>query len=130
MEAILPMEFLIPTLRVAQQLEWNGREFSNKLDKLERLDETKLIVVVSMYALKQRQKGLHHARIKTKDFQICDLVLEYTLKQDTSRLKNQGMEPYVIHDISTSGALCLATINNKKMPNCINGFGVKNILNH
>ena len=50
LDAILPMEFLIPTLRVAKELEWTGHEFSQRLDQLEQLDEVRLKAVVGMYA--------------------------------------------------------------------------------
>ncbi|MCO5564622.1 hypothetical protein L7F22_018287 [Adiantum nelumboides] len=41
-QAILPLEFLIPTLRVAKELEWTGHELSEQIDVLEQLDETRL----------------------------------------------------------------------------------------
>ena len=40
LDAILPMEFLIPTLRVAKTLEWTGHELSERIDQLEQLSET------------------------------------------------------------------------------------------
>ena len=40
LDAILPMEFLIPTLRVAKELNWTGHELSERLEDLEKLDET------------------------------------------------------------------------------------------
>ena len=43
LEAILPMEFLIPTLRVAKELNWTRHELSTRLDELEALDETRLL---------------------------------------------------------------------------------------
>ena len=39
LDAILPIEFLIPTLRVARELEWTGHELFERLDELEKLDE-------------------------------------------------------------------------------------------
>ena len=66
LDAILPLEFLVPTLRVAKELEWNGHELSNQLEELERLDESRLVVVAGMYALKRRQKQLHDHRKLTK----------------------------------------------------------------
>ena len=66
LDAILPMEFLLPTLRVAKDLEWTGHELSERLDDLEKLDEVRLRAVIGMYALKRRQKSFHDARIKTK----------------------------------------------------------------
>ncbi|WP_249873005.1 hypothetical protein, partial [Oceanobacillus saliphilus] len=55
LDIIMPMEFLIPTLRVAQTLEWTSHEFlSSRLDDLETLDETRLKAIASMYALTRR----------------------------------------------------------------------------
>ena len=54
LDAILPMEFLIPTLCVAKELKWMGHELSERLDELEKLDETCLAAVHGMYALKRR----------------------------------------------------------------------------
>ena len=54
--AILPIDFLIPTLRVATSLQWKRHEFSNRINELERLDETRRNIVVAMYAEKKRQK--------------------------------------------------------------------------
>ena len=45
LDAILLMEFLISTLRVAKELEWIGHKLSNRLNDLERLDETWLAAV-------------------------------------------------------------------------------------
>ena len=56
LDAILPLEFLVPTLRVAKELEWTGHKLSDRLEELEKLDETRLAVVDRMYALKKRQK--------------------------------------------------------------------------
>ena len=50
LDAILPIEFLIPTLRVAKELEWTGHELSERLDDLEKLDEFWLRAVAGMYA--------------------------------------------------------------------------------
>ena len=96
LDAILPIEFLKPTLRVAKVLEWTGHELSKRLDDLEKLDEFRLRAVAGMYAQKRRQKKFHYAHIVNKDFQIGDLVLAYTLKKHTSKLKKRGMGPYVI----------------------------------
>ena len=111
LDAILPIEFLIPTLRVAKNLEWTGHEFSQRLEQLEQLDELCLKAVAAMYAQKRRLKKFHDAHIINKDFKVGDLVLGYTLKQHTTKLKKRGMGPYVIHDLSHSGAVHLATLD-------------------
>ena len=39
LDAILPIEFLIPTLRVATQMKLTGHELLERIDDLEKLDE-------------------------------------------------------------------------------------------
>ena len=59
-KSILPMEFLIPTLRIAKELEWTRHELSERIDELEKLDETRLKAIAGMYLLKHRQKQFHN----------------------------------------------------------------------
>ena len=46
------MDFILPTLRVAKDLEWTRHKLSNRVEELEYLNETRLIAIVGMYALK------------------------------------------------------------------------------
>ena len=66
--AILPMEFLIPTLRMAKNLNWIGHELLEHMEELEQLDETHLTVVHNMYALKIRLKKFQNSHIIMKEF--------------------------------------------------------------
>ena len=125
LDAILPIEFLIPTLRVAKQLEWTGHELSARIEDIEKLDEFRLRAVAGMYAQKRRLKQFHDSHIINKQFQKGDLVLAYTLKQHTSKLKKRGMGPYLIHDLSPSGAVHLATLDGVPMANWISGCRLK-----
>ena len=84
------MEFLIPTMRVAQELNWTGHELSKRLEELDQLDEIRLVVVARMYALKHRQKRFHDSQIIIKEFKLGDLVLVYTLKQFQSKFSKVG----------------------------------------
>ena len=40
LNAITPLDYLVPTLRVAHDLEWTGHELSAWIDELEALDES------------------------------------------------------------------------------------------
>ena len=111
MNAILPIEFLIPTLHVAKQLEWTGHELSERVDQLERLDETRLLAVIGLYAEKRRRKHWHDQFVKTGRFRKGDLVLLYTLKKNKRKLKMRGLGPFVISELSTSGAVRLETLD-------------------
>ena len=125
LDAILPMEFLIPTLRVAKSLEWMGQELSERIDELEKLDETRLKAVAGMYALKHRQKQFHDDHIVTKLFRLGDLVLVYTLKEFAAKFTKRGGGPYVISRLSSSGAVKIATLEGEEMPNWISGCRIK-----
>ncbi len=80
LDAILPIEFLVPTLRVAHLLEWNGHELSNWVNELELLDETRMRAVMGVYTEKRRQKHWHDTNLRTKESHKGTLVLVYTLK--------------------------------------------------
>ena len=56
LNAILPIEFLMPTLRTAAVLHWGSHAMSHRLSDLENLDETILAAVHAMYVEKRRQK--------------------------------------------------------------------------
>ncbi|RYA38660.1 hypothetical protein [Enterobacter cloacae complex sp. GF14B] len=61
----------------------------------------------------------------TKEFKTGDYVLVYTLKQHAKKLKKRGMGPFVISDLSQSGAVKLATLAGEEIPNWISGCRLK-----
>lgn len=87
LDAILPIEFLVPTLRVAKQLDWAGHELSHRIDDLEKLDETCLLAFMGINAEKRRQKQWFGQHVKVGKFKKGDLVLLYTLKKHKCKLK-------------------------------------------
>ena len=78
-----------------------------------------------MYVLKRRQKQFYDQKIISKQLQEGDLVLVYTLKQHASKLTKHGKGPFVIHSLSPSGAVQLATLEGEPMTNWINGCRLK-----
>ena len=78
LNAILPIKFLLPTLRIAKN--WTRHELSKRLDELEKLGETRLQTVAALFTLKRRQKEFFDTHVKSKKIQIGDYVLIYTLK--------------------------------------------------
>ncbi|MCO5569821.1 hypothetical protein L7F22_023535 [Adiantum nelumboides] len=124
-QAILPFKFLIPTLRVAKDLEWTEHELLEQIEVLEKLDETRLRAVASIYAQKRNMKSFFDQHVINKEFVTGNYVLMYTLKQHSRKLQKRGNGPYVIHDISPSGAIKLATLEGEEMPNWISGCKLK-----
>ena len=109
LNTILPIEFLVPTLRVAKDLQWTGHELLERINDLEKLDETRLLPIAGMYAEKRRRKHWHDQNIKTTHFKQGDLVLLYTLKKHKCKLKKCGLGPFVVSELTTSGAVRLET---------------------
>ena len=72
--AITPLDYLVPTLIVAHDLEWTGHELSAWIDELEALDESRLIALVGMYAEKRRRKQWFDQNLKDQNFAVGDLV--------------------------------------------------------
>ncbi|MCO5582245.1 hypothetical protein L7F22_036137 [Adiantum nelumboides] len=147
-QAILPLEFLIPTLRIAQKLEWTRHELSKQIDVLEKLDETRLKAVASIYAQKQidvlekldetrlkavasiyaqkrNMKSFFDQHVINKELATGDYVLMYTLKQHSRKMQKRRNGPYVIQDISPSEAIKLATLEGEEKLNWISGCRLK-----
>ena len=89
------------------------------------MDEFQLHAIEGMYAQKRHLKKFHDAHVINKDFKKGDLMLAYTLKQHTSKLKKCGMGPYVIHNLLSSGAVYLATLDEEPMTSWISGCRLK-----
>ena len=81
LDAILPLKFLVPTFKAAQEIGWIEHKVSNKVEELEKLNETELAAVTGMYALKRRQKKFHGHRIC---FSISLISLDFSTPSSAS----------------------------------------------
>ena len=80
---------------------------------------------MGIYAEKRRQKRWHDTHVKTGRFRKGDLVLLYTLKKNKRKLKMRGLGPFVINDLSPSGAVRLESLDGEPMANFINDSRLK-----
>ena len=85
------------------------------MEQLEKLDETRLLAFVGMYAEKRRCKQWFDKNLKERNFVVGDLVLLYILKKNKMKLKKRGLGPYVIHSLLSSGAVKLSTLDGEEM---------------
>ena len=86
-------------------LHWDGHALSNRLSKLQNLDETRMTAVHAMYVEKRRRKAWHDKNLRFQEFKEGDLVLLYSLKKDRRELTPQGLGPHVIMTITNGGAV-------------------------
>ena len=56
LNAIFLIKFLVSTLRLSKDLEWMSHELSKRVNEIEKLDDTQLLAIASMYAEKHRCK--------------------------------------------------------------------------
>ncbi|MCO5554910.1 hypothetical protein L7F22_008448 [Adiantum nelumboides] len=62
LNAVLPIKFLLPTLQVAAELQWDGHAMSNRMNELEHLDERRLTAIHAMYV---ENVDVKHGMIRT-----------------------------------------------------------------
>ena len=93
----------------------------DRIEDLEKLDETRLKAVEGMYVEKRHQKRWHDCNLRIKEFHKGTLLLVYTLKQHKRKLKLRGLGPFIINSISPSGSVRLETLDGEPMANYING---------
>ena len=58
---------------------------------MEKLDETRLLAFVGMYAEKRRHKQWFDKNLKERNFVVGDLVLLYTLKKNQKKAQKVGI---------------------------------------
>lgn len=117
------MEFLIPTLQVAKDLNWIGHELSKRLEEVEKLDETRLAAAIAgMYVLRS---NFMIAESLMKEFQLGDLFMVFTLKEFQAKFTKRGQGPYMISRLSSSGGVVKLSTLGDEMPNWISGCRIK-----
>ena len=55
-EAVMPVEYLVPSLRVAIQERWEENALVHHLEQLEKLDETRLLALNALLQEKTQRK--------------------------------------------------------------------------
>ena len=80
-EVVIPMEYIVHSLRVATLTEMTDEETLNeRLLHLVGLEEDRFIVGFHQQVQKEREKTWHDRHIKYKAFKEGDLVLLYDIK--------------------------------------------------
>ena len=100
----MPMEFLVPSLRVAVQERLTEEALTERLVDLEHLEETRLHAAYGMKVEKLRRKKWFDRNLKNKDLKEGDLCLMYSVRNTKRKLKDQGMGPYQVVEITPQGA--------------------------
>ena len=124
----MPMEYIIPSLRIAQITEMADADTMNDiLAQLLALEEDKFITGFHQKVQKAQEKSLHDRHVKSKIFQIGDLVLLYDSKfvNFPGKFKTHWLGRYQIQQVTDGGAVQLSKLNGELVPTFINGSRLK-----
>lgn len=127
-EAILPIEFEIPSLRVAIQNQLGDHEsLQHRLSILEQLDENRRDAYLNVMATQKRRKSYYDSKLIPKSFRVGDLVLLYDSRffKFPGKFQINWLGPYEIVDINPNGSAQLKDFEGKLLPTRINGYRLK-----
>ena len=104
MEAVLPVEIEIGSLRVAledqiSEIEWD----QSRYDQLSLLDERRLRASYHVQAYQRKMTRAFRKRVRPRKFQKCDLVLKVLrglINDPRGKFRTNWSGPYVIRDLT------------------------------
>ncbi|GAU46722.1 hypothetical protein TSUD_100140 [Trifolium subterraneum] len=129
MEAVLPVEVEIPSMRVLMETELAEAEWcQNRYDQLNLIQEKRMAALCHGQLYQKRMKQAFDRKVRPREFREGDLVLKRILSfQPDSRGKwmpnYEG--PYVVKRAFSGGAMTLATMDGDELPRPINADPVK-----
>jgi hypothetical protein len=90
---------------------------------LVQLEEDQFLEGFHQYVQKAREKAWHDRHIKTKKFQVDNLVLLYDRKylQHPEKFCMHWLGPYVIQQITNTGAAWSRTLDGEVLEGMVNG---------
>ncbi|KAG9447595.1 hypothetical protein H6P81_013723 [Aristolochia fimbriata] len=129
-EAMLPLEIQIPSLRVALREGLTEEENIRLcLQELESLDEKRLEAQQRLECYQARLTRAFNKKVKLRSFQKGDLVLAVrrpimATSRDGGKFAPKWEGPFVVQEVYTNGAYKLVTPEGRRLP-AINGKFLK-----
>ena len=109
-EAVLPLESQIPSLRIAiQEVLTEEENVKLRLQELEVLDEKRLEAQQCLECYQAHLSSAFNKRVKPQSFQVGDLVLAVrrpiiTTHRIGNKFTSKWDGPYVVQEVYTNGA--------------------------
>ena len=129
MEAVLPIEVQIPSLRVIKDAGLNEDEWvQTQLDQLYQIDEKRLMTACHGQMYQKHMIKAFNKKVRRQEYQVGDLVIKsIILPQGDPRGKwtptYEG--PFMIKNIFSSGGMILTTMDSDDLPYPVNADIVK-----
>ncbi|KAL3702027.1 hypothetical protein R1sor_020049 [Riccia sorocarpa] len=122
-EAIMPVEFLIPTLRVltgyeaprASQLSQEGGAIPERIHALHNLSEKRIEALYNQYLVQAGRKRRFDNRVKEREFRRGDLVLKLNdkLSRFPSKFTIKWLGPFWVQEVYDNETVQLSTLQDE-----------------
>ena len=126
MEAIIPTEIGVPTLRTKIPKKANIEVISKDLDTVDELCE---VTAVRMASYHQRMTNLYNMHVKPRAFRVKDLILrkvfENTADPTVGKIQPNWEEPYTIVKVGVVRSYALDKLNGTPKPKMGNAMHLK-----
>jgi hypothetical protein len=128
LEAVLPIECQIPSLKLAIRLLLDTSPLEERLLYLERLNEQRCDAALANETHKQKVKCQYDRSIRPRIFSEGDLVLVYDQDKDSlgaGKFKPMWFGPFIIKEILKKGAYRLVEFEGNALAEPRNGLYLK-----
>ncbi|KAK2428867.1 hypothetical protein QL285_027352 [Trifolium repens] len=129
MEAVLPIEVEIPSLRVLMETKLEEAEWvQTRFDQLNLIEEKRLTALCHGQLYQKRLKKAFDKKVRPREFREGDMVLKKILpihKDPRGKWTPNYEGPYVVKKAFSGGALIITTMDGEELPLSVNADAVK-----
>ena len=129
MEAVLPVEIEIPSLKVLSQLKFSEAEWNQqRCEQLNMIDERRLRAICHGQAYQKRVAKSFNKKVKPRHFEVDDLVVKKLIpnNSDPRGIFTPNYEgSYIVKKILPGGALILIDKTRTELAYLVNTDAVK-----
>jgi hypothetical protein len=129
MEAVMPLEVEIPSLRVLIESKLEEVEWAKvRYEQLNMISEKRLAAICHHQLYQRRMAKAYDRKVRPREFKEGDLVLRKILplpSEDRSKWAPNYEGPYVVKKAFSGGALLLTRMDGDDLPRHVNSDSVK-----
>jgi len=128
-EAVLPFEVEIPSLRVLMETKLEEAEWVKaRYDQLNLIEEKRLVVVCHGQLYQKRMKKAFNKKVRPREFHEGDPVVKKIIsiqKDNRGKWMPNYEGPYVVKKAFSGGVLILTNMDGDELPLLVNSDTVK-----
>jgi transposase InsO family protein len=129
MDAVLPIEVELPSLRVLREAKLDEAEWvQDRFDQLNLIDEKRLTAMCHGQLYQKRMKRAFDKKVRIREFQQGELVLKKILpvhKDMRGKWMPNYDGPFVVKTVFSGGSLILTTMDGEELAHPVNSDAVR-----